>query len=421
MAGLRRAAFSLVALLIAACATTSAPPAASDYDLRSVSVAITPDIAARSIAAVQHLELRAEGGPLRTLRFDANALRLIDARADGRAATWRTMEGAVLIDLPRTYRRGEAVHLDLRYDGKPSRGFTITDDLIYTSYFTCDWMFCALDRPGDKARFTVTVATPDGWTTLAPSPMPESPAYIMGFVSGRLTSITQRVGNTDIVTVSAHAPEADLRAMFADSARMLAFFEDKAGVAFPYPRYVQLLAPGDDAQEAAGFAILGDEVVRPVLKDPHEDWATAHEMAHSYWGNLVTCRDWTHFWLNEGLTTFMTAAWKEARWGEADYAREIALAQRRWDGAKARGWDRPLAFSGAWPDLRTRRAIQYSRGMLFFVELRRTLGDEAFWNGLRAYTRRHAGGTVESADLQRAFEASSGRDLSALFNAWVYE
>jgi len=80
----------------------------------------------------------------------------------------------------------------------------------------------------------------------------------------------------------------------------------------------------------------------------------------------------------------------------------------------------PLAFCGAWPDLRTRRAIRYAKGMLFFAELRRTLGEEAFWNGLRAYTRRHAGGAVVSVDLQRAFEASSGRDLAALFNAWVY-
>lgn len=421
MAGLKRAALSLVALLIAACATTSAPPAPGAYDLQSIALAITPDIAARAIEATQHMEVRVEGGPLRTLRFDANALTLRDARADGKAARWRVADGALLLDLPRAYRRGETIGLDLSYRGVPARGLTITDNLIHTSYFSCDWMVCVLDRPGDKARFTVTFAAPTGWTTLAASSTPESATYVMGFVSGRLTSFTQRVEDTVIVTASAHASGADLQAMFADSARMLAFFADKSGVAFPYARYVQLLAPGDDAQEGAGFAILGDEVVRPVLSDPHEDWAAAHEMAHMYWGNLVTCRDWTHFWLNEGLTTFMTAAWKEARWGEADYAREIALAQRRWDGAKSRGWDRPLAFSGAWPDLRTRRAIQYSKGMLFFDELRRTLGDEAFWNGLRAYTRRHAGGTVESADLQRAFEASSGRDLSALFNTWVYE
>jgi aminopeptidase N len=67
-----------------------------------------------------------------------------------------------------------------------------------------------------------------------------------------------------------------------------------------------------------------------------------------------------------------------------------------------------------------RRAIQYSKGALFMDALRRELGEEAFWKGLQAYARRHAGGTVTSADLQRAFESAGDRSLAALFDRWVY-
>jgi aminopeptidase N len=144
-----------------------------------------------------------------------------------------------------------------------------------------------------------------------------------------------------------------------------------------------------------------------------------HELAHQWWGNLVTARTWQHFWLNEGITTFMTAAWKEHRFGAAAYRAELDIARARLARARAAGWDRPLAFAGAYPDLRTRRAIQYSKGALFMDHLRTTLGDQAFWAGLKSFTRRHAGGSVTSDDFQRAMEQVAGRDLSAMFKHWV--
>src|SRR5690606_25363685 len=133
-----------------------------------------------------------------------------------------------------------------------------------------------------------------------------------------------------------------------------------AGVPFPHATYTQLLVRGAAAQEVAGFSVLGDDTVRNVLTQREDDWAIAHELAHQYWGNLVTCVDWSEFWLNEGLTTFMTAAWKQHRWGDVWYERELETARTRWVAASDAGWDRPLAFSGQYPDLRTRRAIQYS-------------------------------------------------------------
>src|SRR3546814_2912312 len=83
------------------------------------------------------------------------------------------------------------------------------------------------------------------------------------------------------------------------------------------------------------------------------------------------------------------------------------------------GFDKPLAWNGTYPTLGVRRAIQYSKGALFMAQLRVTLGDAAFWSGLRRYTRDHAGGTVTSIELKRAMEEASGRDLRPLFAEWV--
>ena len=80
----------------------------------------------------------------------------------------------------------------------------------------------------------------------------------------------------------------------------------------------------------------------------------------------------------------------------------------------------PLAYGGEYPSVRERRAIQSRKGALFMDHLRTLVGDDAFWAGLRSYTRQRAGGTVTSIDFERSMEKASDRDLSSLFAEWVY-
>jgi aminopeptidase N len=293
-------------------------------------------------------------------------------------------------------------------------------------------MFCAQDRPGDKATLSLALTLPRGMTSIGSGRLSRSRAgtgerhlwredrpyssYLFGFAAGRFATFTP---SGRALHASAVVGADDLERLFPDTDAMLRFFEERAGVALPHRTYAQLLVAGDEAQEAAAFSVLGAETMAPVLDGPDADWAPAHELAHQWWGNLVTCASWDDFWLNEGITVFMTAAWKERRWGRAAYERELQTARDRLAVAREAGFDGPLNFAGRYPSLRIRRAVQYSKGALFMDRLRTALGDEAFWAALRSYTRAHAGGTVTSADFRRAFEASSGRDLAGVFAGWV--
>jgi hypothetical protein len=116
----------------------------------------------------------------------------------------------------------------------------------------------------------------------------------------------------------------------------------------------------------------------------------------------------------------MVAAWQEHQFGAAAYRRQLDAARSRVERVRQIGFDKPLAWGGQYPSLGARRAVQYSKGALFMAHLREAIGDEAFWTGLRTYTRRHAGGTVTSRDLQLAMQQASGRDLSPTFAEWVY-
>jgi len=210
-----------------------------------------------------------------------------------------------------------------------------------------------------------------------------------------------------------------VRTMFADTARMVEFYQSKAGMPLPEGRYTQILVDKSGDQEDASLSMIERKSVEPRLADPQADGLIAHELAHQWWGNLVTCADWSELWLNEGMAGFMTAAYKEQRWGRAAYDHEIAVAQKAWDNAKAADLDRPLSWSGRYPSLRDKRRIAYGKSMVFLDKLRSELGEDSFWRGVRFYTQANAGHSVTAADLKAAFEAASGRDLALFFRDWV--
>lgn len=252
-------------------------------------------------------------------------------------------------------------------------------------------------------------------------PRPYS-AYLFGFVAGNLTAVTEPHGKAGLLYMGgAGLTDTVLRAAFAPTSAMVKFYEQKSGVPVPQRHYAQVLVADDVAQEKINFSLIGADLIAARQADPQEDWALAHELAHQWWGNSLTCSDLSQFWLNEGITVFMVAAWKEHRRGRDAYDRERRLLQQRVDAAKAAGVDRKLTSSEPYPSLSLRRAIQYSKGALFMDRLRRELGDEVFWRGLKAYTRAHVGKTVTSRDLQKSFEVAARRELSQLFDEWVYE
>jgi aminopeptidase N len=408
------------------------------FDVTRYDLALAPDIQNRTVAGREVITLRATGDGLRRLSFSANALSIDSATLDGVAVIVGSRGEGLDFDLPKPLARGRTVRLELSYHGRPARGLAGSETSLYTSYFACDWMVCLQDQFGDKAAFSLDLRVPAGMETLSvgrrvarrpgpdgseihswTAPRPYS-AYLFGFAVGRFAHAEDRVGSTKLSYLSDVADAAELKRRFAETGQMVRFLSDKAGVPLPVKDYSQLLVQGREAQEAATYSVLGADALATKADDPAEDWAIVHELAHQWWGNLVTCATLDDFWLNEGVTTFMTAAWKEHRYGRAAYDAELAVARSRLDKARAEGFDKPLAWKGRYPTLRTRRAVQYSKGALFLDHLRVTLGEDAFWSGLRRYTRAHAGGTVTSIDFERAMEASSGRDLRPLFSEWVF-
>lgn len=314
----------------------------------------------------------------------------------GRVVDW-TYERDLL-----RFDAGGARRCSIDYRATPGSGLTAKDGVVYTVFHTGRWMPSNPDL-ADRALFEVT------GVPIASSNEKSFPAYLHGFASGDF-STTIAFGEKPRIEVHATSLSADqLRTAFATVPEMVKFFEERSGVAYPLSTYKQIVLDGAPPQEIAGGTLLSTAYVKSVLEQPTEDYLIAHELSHSWWGNLVTAPDWSEFWLHEGFATFMTAAWKEHHFSADAYAEEMALAairlRRAWATRQV-----PLVTEEA---SKVDRALIYSRGALVLHLLRRRLGEEAFWKGVRRFTRDGAKHPVTSRDLRAAFA------LGAAFDQWT--
>jgi aminopeptidase N len=413
-------------------ATASASAAGDDActDVSSVDV-LHHDVALRigvspaAIAGTEQLRVRTKRATSH-VALDARGLDITRVDEGGRPLPFAAAGGRLCVTLPAARPAQTELTLHLAWTGTATKTPHFAADQVWAGYDAAAWMPTLLD-PAQRATLALTIAAPAGLRVVTANGRARpAPPFLYAFAVGPFEEATLDVDGT---TLRAYGPKgADLAGALAITAPMLRFLVAHTGARFPAEEYAQVFVTGDAAQEAAGLSLIDATALDDVRADPKEDWIFAHELAHQWFAWLVPCADFSDFWLNEGFATFFTAAIKEARWGREAYDRELGLWRERSAKVHAQGKDAPLSLSDprAPPRPPPReselqpRGVTYSRGALVLAELRRDLGEAAFWDGIRRYVRSTAGRGARSEDLRVALEASSGQDLRAYFARRVY-
>jgi len=412
------------------------PPSGESFDASHYAVTLDLDVTDGTITGKERIELTMRAAAA-VLVLDIGALAVDSVRSGGASTPFQQSARRLIVTLPAPASAGERLRLDVTYHGTPRTGLTLLagGGQAYTTFSTSQWM-PVVDAPADRATLDLEVSMPAGWraagsgreverrtrdgrTTYRWRNERETSSFLYGFVAGAFAEATGRRGNVSLRYLGSPFSADELQRIFRDTPDMLAFFEERAGVPYPADSYSQALVATSGGQELAGLSHMSEAYGRSVLADATATSLIAHELAHQWWGNLLTNHDWTHFWLNEGFATFMAAAYKESARGRHAYLADVEGWRTRVERLRASGTDRPLVFPEWNRPTADDRAVVYQKGALVLHELRALLGDEPFWTAVRAYTREFAGRDVTSPDLQRAFEASSGRDLRAFFDQWV--
>jgi aminopeptidase N len=378
------------------------------------------------------LALVARRAGLREIDLDSIDLEIQSVTERGAPRRFAVAGEHLRITLEPPAADGETRALAIRYRARPSQGLQRWGDHLYTAYHTWKWMPCNFD-PGDKARFDLTLAVPQGWTVLASgAPVdaerqhwtldaPHS-TYLFGFAAGVFARSSRAAegGVPEIdALLSAETPPAIVTRLLEETPGMIRFFAEVSGVAFPGPRYGVAFVGEGTAQEMASWSALGREFAATWNGDPKEDWLAAHELAHQWWGNAATCPTWGDFWIQEAFAVFMTAAYKERRWGRAAYERERELNRARYEAFRATGHDHALALGPDAPSGALGRKLVYGKGPRVLYVLRDELGEAAFWSAVRTFTQAAVKNGSRTSDLRRAFERAAGRPLP-IFDRAVY-
>ena len=367
------------------------------------------------------------------------------------------------LELPVASATGTSHEISLRFSGD------ITDQMhgMYPCYFDHDGfskeliatqfeshhareVFPCIDEPSAKATFGVTLATEPGITVLGNMPVrtqqvrngkmetsfettPRMSSYLLAWVAGELHKKTATTASGVEVNVWAtpaqHASSLDFSLDIA--VRTIDFFDDYFGTPYPLPKCDHVALPdfSSGAMENWGLityremALLAEPKTTGVSARHYIATVVAHELAHQWFGNLVTMQWWNDLWLNESFATLMEYIAVDALepgWNVwLDFAsNESVMALRRdaMDGVQAVqvDVDHPDEISTLFDS-----AIVYAKGARLLRMLESYVGKDAFREGLKAYFNQHAYGNTAADDLWQSLSASSGKDIAGFMNVWI--
>jgi aminopeptidase N len=402
----------------------AAAPLSRPYLVEHYDVHLTPDLAGKRMAGEATIKLTSRIERLDVVELDVGDMQIASVKEGQAARYFERKEKTLIVVLPTPVYKTDHRTITIRYTAVPAKGLVFFPDQVYTSFFTSDWMPCD-EHPEDRATLTLTIDVPpqfkvaasghpDGaaWTLDTPYP-----AFLYAFAAGEFAESNKQV---DGVTLRVLGKAQ----VFDDTISAMHFLVERSGKPYPLDTYTQVFTHGTVEQEAVGMTLLPEKYAGELAKDPQSLNLLAHELAHQWYGVKILAKDWSDFWLSEGMATFLADAFLEQRFGKARYDREIADSKRTYDNLRAQGRDRPLFFTDWQTPQQAGGPLPYQKGAFVLSEFRRTLTDEVFWRALRAYTNGHWGGTVTSDDLEAAMASVAGKDLSKqltkMFQEWIY-
>ncbi len=391
---------------------------------------------------------------LRHVVLDAAEMR-IDAVRSGRRRLPHAQEGESLrLALPRPLRVGARATFEVDYATSPRKGFFFVGPTEAEPDRTpcawsqgqaddAHWWFPCLESTESRATLEMIATVPAGFRAIGNGRLlsrrknargrtvtfhwrqeTPHPAYLTSLVVGKYVEIRDRAGKIPVLGYVPRGKEREGRALFRKTPHMIATFSKVFGYPYPYPKYAQTTVPDFTygGMENTSATTLFERALQSAADsfDESYDSLISHELAHQWWGDLVTCREWSDGWLNEGFATYSEIVYREADDGrdDADFARlEQMCSYLSEDGEDYRR--RLVETRWKYPTSIFDRHL-YEKGACVLHMLRAVLGDAAWRRSIRTYLARHAFGPVETADLRRACEDETGRNLSWFFDQWAH-
>ena len=395
---------------------------------------------------------------LSVLELDAGPMEIDEVSLDlvegSERLTFRHDEEKLRIELPPGYGADDTITIEVRHTARPSSGlYFVGPDEAYPDKEAQVWSqgeaednrywFPSFDYPSDRATSEEIYTVPAEWTAVGNGELLEVTedqaartrtfhyrmdvphvSYLVSVVAGRFEKYTDEFDGIPVeYLVPPGTGKATALRSFGPTPDILRFFSERTGVRYPYPKYVQSCAVdfiyggmeniGATTQTAE---TLHDERAAMEI----ESWGlVAHEAAHQWFGDLLTCADWSHAWLNEGFATYWEKLWWEHSKGTDEFLYRMLQARESYLEEDRDDYRRAIVEHRYTDPFDLFDSHLYPKGAWVLHMIRGLLGDDAFFEAIAHYTRSHQGKVVETVDLRRSIAEATGVNLERFFDQWL--
>ncbi|MHB8521792.1 MAG: M1 family aminopeptidase [Limisphaerales bacterium] len=438
-----------------------APPDSADYrkyapdrriEIEHLALDVTPDFKKRSVSVVTTITFKPIARPLDELRLDAVDLTLNSVSSTEKILGYQATDKEVIVTFAEPIPTGQEAKVTIQSYAEPALGLYFrTPEMGYrpgdTHFFTQGeaiearhWFPC-YDEPNMKFTSEVTCRVPEGMTVLSNGRLVSEekdaagglrvvhwsqdkphPTYLISLVAGYFKKVEDKHRDVPLAFYTPASEINEAPSSFRDTRDVMAFFEQEIGVNYPWAKYYQVCVNDFVAggMENTSITTLTDYTLFTAATENIHDsqGLVAHEMAHQWFGDLVTCKDWSHIWLNEGFATFYAHLYDGHKNGHD------AMLYGFYHDAKnilGQGEDtKPIVYRKYDAPMDQFSYLAYPKGSWVLRMLRAQLGDDLYRRCIKTYLERHQYDNVVTEDLNQVIEQLSGRSFDQFFDQWVF-
>lgn len=423
-----------------------------DADILHLALDVTPDFTNRTIGGTTRITFKPLVKPLEELKLDAVDLTVSRVESSEPITAYQVTGEKLVVTFAKPIPPDREAWVEVTHSAEPAEGIYFrTPEMGYldgdTHLFSQGeetearhWFPC-FDAPNDKFTSEVTCHVPTGMTVISNGRLvseTEDPAtglkavhwsqetphssYLITLAAGYFKKLEDRQGDTPLAFFTPPSEFEEAGNSFRDTKDVMAFFEQEIGVPFPWVKYDQVCVNDFVAggMENTSATTLTDSTLFTEATENirDSDSLISHEMAHQWFGDLVTCKDWSHIWLNEGFATYYESLYNGHKNGRDAMLYEFYGRARMITGMSddvnsivRRNYDNTSEMFGY---------LAYPKGSWVLRMLRAQLGDELFRRCIKTYLERHHHANVTTEDLRAVIEELSGNSYDQFFDQWLY-
>ena len=422
------------------------------FDFLHYRVTLTFDLDRKAFQGENRITLTPLTGGADRVELDAEEIVVEAVRSDGgEDLSFRRSDTSVVVELPRPLAYGDTLELVVAYRGEdPQNGFFFDDAgeghprMVSTDSWPDEahhWI-PLYDYPHDKVTHELIATVPQGNKVLSNGRLvgvtedeaagtttwhwsqdrPHS-TYLFMLAIGPFVVIEDALGELPVSYWVYPEAVEDARWIFEKTPEMIAFYGDLFDYPYPWAKYDQVTTPhvGGGA-EATSATILGDGVIHDRRAEQDFSWERiiAHEIAHQWWGDLITLREWSHTWLNESFGTYSDYLWTRHEKGEDEGAWDLLGKKNQYLREARTRYQRPIVFDRYDQPGDNFDSHTYPKGAVILHQLRQLLGDEPFFRTLSAFLHEHAFQPVDTHDFMKTVKEVTGRNLDWFFEQYLF-